>query len=273
MGELIFMPKITKEVIESIYRRYHHPRYLGLDPLVCVRRFGDAASREIVGLFASALARGRVEIIVHNINLIIDDVMGGDPVSFAMGTSYAEKRRALAGFKHRFNDGDDVAALLEAVKVLVGRYGALGECFRGCVARSGGQMKAALTFFTDELKGVLKGNAMSLIPSPANGSACKRMALYLRWMVRKDDGIDLGVWKGIPASILLIPVDTHVAQIARHYGLTSRSAADWKMSEEITAALRKFDPKDPVRFDFALCHAGMVNYRGWRRGAPTKTET
>ncbi|MDR2592079.1 MAG: TIGR02757 family protein [Chitinispirillales bacterium] len=262
---------LSKVKIESIYRRYHHPRYLGLDPLVCVRRFGDNESREAVGLFSAALAYGRVEIIVRNINLLIDDVMGGDPVSFIRKTTYKEKLKALAGFKHRFNDGEDVAALLEAVKIITSRYGSLGGCFSGCLKRSGGQFKPALTLFTDELKEVLTKNVSTnnavrpsfeyLIPSPTRGSACKRMALYLRWMIRKDDGIDLGVWKDIPPSILLVPVDTHVAQIARHYGLTTRNAADWKMAEEITSALRKFDPDDPVRYDFSLCHAGMINYR------------
>jgi len=261
------MPKITKKTIESIYRQYHHPRYLGLDPLVCVRRFDDSESREIVGLFSAALAYGRVEIIVRNINSLIDDVMGGDPVSFVKSASYKDKRKALVKFKHRFNDGDDIAALLEAVKAVASRHGSLGGCFSGCLTRSGGRFREALTLFTGELKGVLKDGAASrpsfeyLIPSPARGSACKRMALYLRWMVRKDDGIDLGVWKDVPPSILLVPVDTHVAQIARHCGLTARNAADWKMAEEITSALRKFDPEDPVKFDFSLCHAGMINYR------------
>jgi uncharacterized protein (TIGR02757 family) len=262
---------LSKDKIESIYRQYHHPRYLGLDPLVCVRRFDDRESREVVGLFSAALAYGRVEVIVRNINTLID-VMGGDPVSFVKGTSYAEKRKAFVKFKHRFNDGADVAALLEAVNMATRRYGSLGGCFSDCLTRCGGQFRAALTLFTDELKGVLKQNAATrnalrpsfeyLIPSPSRGSACKRMALYLRWMARKDDGIDLGGWDGVPTSILIVPVDTHVAQIAKGYGLTSRTSADWKMAEEITAALRKFDPEDPVRFDFSLCHAGMVNYRG-----------
>jgi len=257
------MPKITKDKIESIYREYHHPRYLGLDPLVCVRRFDDDENREVVGLFSSALAYGRVEIIVRNIDRLIDGVMGGDPAAFVKGTPYAEKRKALAGFKHRFNDGDDVAALLEAVNTAMSRHGSIGGCFKECLTRSGGQFRAALTLFTDELKGgaASRPSFEYLIPSPNRGSACKRMALYLRWMVRRDDGIDLGVWKDVPPSILLMPVDTHVARIARHYGLTTRNAADWKMAEEITEALRKFDPEDPVRFDFSLCHAGMVNYR------------
>jgi uncharacterized protein (TIGR02757 family) len=129
------------------------------------------------------------------------------------------------------------------------------------------QFKGAVTSFTDILKDRGKihcGNRASfeyLLPSPQNGSACKRTVLYLRWMIREEDGIDLGVWKSVRPSCLLVPVDTHVAKIARGHGLTKRNSADWKMAEEITAALREFDPDDPVKYDFALCHAGMVDFR------------
>jgi uncharacterized protein (TIGR02757 family) len=263
------MSKITKETIESIYRKYHNYEYLmkykDTDPLVCVRRFNDAANREIVGLVASALARGRRETIVRSINELIDGAMGGKPAAFVKDVSYREKRRALVNFKHRFNDGEDIAALLEATNVLIRRYGSLGNCFSDCLTRSSGQFKGALALFVDEInKGALTNDGVfrpGFVPSPSSGSACKRLALYLRWMVRKD-GIDLGVWKDVPASILVIPVDTHVAKIAKHYELTGRTTSvGWKMAEEITAALRKFDSEDPVRYDFSLCHAGMEDFR------------
>jgi uncharacterized protein (TIGR02757 family) len=100
-----------------------------------------------------------------------------------------------------------------------------------------------------------------LFPSPQSGSACKRLNMYLRWMVRKKDGIDLGVWENVPVFKLVIPVDTHVARIARNIGLTRRTTVDWRMSEEITLNLRRFDPADPVRYDFSLCRSGMVDSR------------
>ncbi|MDR0331301.1 MAG: TIGR02757 family protein [Chitinispirillales bacterium] len=275
---------ITKQALEDIYAKYHRPEYLKIDPLLCVHRFKGKGREalEAVGIMAAALAYGRVEIIVRNINVLIDDVMGGDPVAFVNGASYKGKVEALAGFKHRFNDGVDIAALLEAAKSVTLEYGSLEKCFCGCMAQAGvdvksgiranagggGQFRDILTLFTDKLRDAGRkhcGGRASfehLIPSPRRGSACKRMVLYLRWMARKDDGIDLGAWKSVPASMLLVPVDTHVAQIARGYGLTKRNSADWKMAEEITAALRAFDPSDPVRYDFAICHAGMVGFRG-----------
>jgi uncharacterized protein (TIGR02757 family) len=257
---------MLKQTIDGIYAKYHHPKYLGLDPLVCVHRFKERDEREAVGLLSAVLAYGRVEIIVRNINTVID-IMDSDPVGFIKNTSYKEKLKSLASFKHRFNDGTDIAALLQAIGMVIEEYGSLEKCFRHCMDGNDNQFKGAVTSFTDILKDRGRSYCGSragfeyLLPSPQNGSACKRTVLYLRWMIREEDGIDLGVWKSVPASCLLVPVDTHVAKIARGYGLTKRNSADWKMAEEITAALREFDPDDPVKYDFALCHAGMVDFR------------
>ena len=100
-----------------------------------------------------------------------------------------------------------------------------------------------------------------LFPDPEGGSACKRMNMYFRWMIRKNDGIDFGMWKHIPSSILVMPVDVHVARIARMFGLTLRKNPDWKMAEEITKTLKKLDPDDPVKYDFSLCRYGMDQFR------------
>jgi uncharacterized protein (TIGR02757 family) len=255
-----------KQIVEGIYAKYHHPRYLGLDPLVCVRRFKGRDERETVGLLAAVLAYGRVEIIVRSVNSIVG-IMGDDPVGFIKDTSYKQKLEYFKKFKHRFNDGQDISALMESIGTIIKEYGSIEKCFCECIDKSGNRFKNALILFTDVIKNngrIYCGDRASfeyLIPSPNKGSACKRMVLYLRWMVRGDDGIDLGVWKSVSPSCLLIPVDTHVAKIARGYGLTNRKSADWKMAEEITAALREFDFGDPVRYDFSLCHAGMVGFR------------
>jgi uncharacterized protein (TIGR02757 family) len=255
-----------KQLLDDIYAKYHRPQYLGLDPLVCVRQFGDRGSREAVGLLAAVLAYGRVEIIVRNINTVID-IMDGDPIGFITGTSYTQKLKKLGKFKHRFNDGQDISALLESIKIVLEKWGTLENCFADGMAQSNNQLKQSLTLFTGILKNKtpecsgLRASFEYLLPSPARGSACKRSVLYLRWMVRKDDGIDLGVWDSVSPSCLIIPVDTHVAKIAQKYGLTARKSADWKMAEEITAVLRKLDPADPVKYDFSLCHAGMVDFR------------
>jgi len=259
--------KQLKQTLEEIYKKYHHPQFLGLDPLICVRRFHSDEEREVVGLLAASLAYGRVEIIVRNIEALLA-LMQRSPVEFIMDTGYQEKLKLFAGFKHRFNDGQDIAALLEAVKLVKQEYGTLEKCFCMCMDKNENQFKTALTSFTNIIKDKGRaycGNRQSfeyLIPSPDRGSACKRAVMYLRWMIREDDGIDLGVWKDISTAALVMPVDTHVARIARDLGFTKRNAADWRMAAEITDALREFDPHDPVRYDFSLCRAGMVDFRG-----------
>jgi len=260
------MNKQLKQTLEEIYKKYHHPKFLGLDPLVCVRRFEDNENREAVGLLAASLAYGRVEIIVRNIETLLS-LMRRSPVEFIMDTDYQEKLKLFTDFKHRFNDGQDIAALLESIKLILCEYGSLEKCFCQCMDKAENQLKAALTSFTNIMKD--KGRACCgsrqsfeyLISSPDKGSACKRMVMYLRWMIREDDGIDLGVWKDISTADLLMPVDTHVAKIAQNLKFTKRKSADWRMAAEITDALREFDPRDPVRYDFSLCRAGMVNFR------------
>ncbi|MCL2688432.1 MAG: TIGR02757 family protein [Chitinispirillia bacterium] len=261
------MKKQLKQTLEKIYKKYHHPKFLGLDPLICVRRFEDNENREVAGLLSAGLAYGRVEIIVRNIETLLS-LMQRSPVDFIMDTDYQEKRKLFADFKHRFNDGQDIAALLESIKNIISEYGSLEKCFCQCMDKNENQFKDALTSFTNIIKD--KGRAFCgdrqsfeyLIPSPDRGSACKRVVMYMRWMIREDDGIDLGVWKDISAANLIMPVDTHVAKIAQTLRFTERKTADWRMAAEITDALKEFDPCDPVRYDFSLCRAGMVDFRG-----------
>jgi uncharacterized protein (TIGR02757 family) len=146
-------------------------------------------------------------------------------------------------------------------------HGGLGLRFRTLFEEEGGVLRPALARFAGELRGapqvakLLRGRGprglRHLLPDPAGPGASKRWNLYLRWMVRGPDGVDLGLWAGIPPSALLVPLDTHVHRVARALGLTSRRDASWRTAEEVTASLRRIDPEDPVRYDFALCHLGM----------------
>lgn len=255
-----------KPKFDQLYIEYHKPRYLGLDPLVCVRRFDSDRDREIAGLLSASLAYGRVEIVIRSIEKILG-VMQMKPAEFTLETSFRQKCRSLEDFRHRFNDGADIAILLESVKKLIKRYGSLESCFKQCLERSGGRMKDALAEFSTlvctEGERICPGKKSFgyLVSNPQNGSACKRMVLFLRWMIRREDGIDLGVWKNISPRHLVMPVDTHVARIASLSGLSRRKCADWKMAEEITSVLRTFDPDDPIKYDFSLCRAGMLHFR------------
>ncbi|MDH5492620.1 MAG: DUF2400 domain-containing protein, partial [Myxococcales bacterium] len=135
--------------------------------------------------------------------------------------------------------------------------GSLGAAFSRSLERAGGELREGLAGFADALRGPDPGRGLKhLISDPRAGSACKRSLLYLRWMIRPADGVDLGLWPLSP-SILLIPLDTHLLRIGHHLRLTDRRDASWRTAEEITASLRQLDPHDPVRYDFALCHLGI----------------
>ncbi|MBZ0122053.1 MAG: DUF2400 domain-containing protein, partial [Sandaracinaceae bacterium] len=136
-------------------------------------------------------------------------------------------------------------------------HGSLGRALAREIADAG-ELREGLARFAGALRGPgAPRGLMHLMPDPRAGSACKRLLLYLRWMIRPDDGVDLGLWPELTPSILLIPVDTHVHRIAKNLGLTERNDASWRTAEEITASLRRLDPLDPVKYDFALCHLGI----------------
>jgi len=258
--------RVKKRVLR-IFGPYHSPEFIGIDPLTTVRVFADPADREFGGLIAAMLSYGRVETIIRNVQELFARINNA-PAGFVLTTTLAEKRRMLLGFRHRFNDGDDIAALLHGIAAICRRSGSMEPFMFEALAQSQRGMRGALERLSDTARkhaaaiaGDLTAGANFLLPSPAAGSACKRLNMFMRWMVRPDDGIDLGVWKSISPSVLIMPVDTHISRICRKEGMTTRRSADWQMAEEITAYLRLIDPDDPVRFDFSLCRAGMVNLR------------
>jgi uncharacterized protein (TIGR02757 family) len=260
-----------KPFLDNQFDKYHRPEFLRLDPLVCLQGFSSRGDLEVAGLIAAVLAYGRAEIIIRNVSRIFERT-GRDLVTFSAETSLAHKRRLFQGFKHRFTDGDTIAALLQGVGEILQTNGSLESLFAQGLKPEDITIRGALAHFTEKIRRQATrsspGNKRSvqfLLSSPESGSACKRMNMYLRWMVRKNDGVDLGVWKSIPASKLVMPVDTHVARISRSLGLTRRATADWAMAEEITSRLRTFDKEDPIRYDFSLCRAGMIDFR--RRAA------
>ena len=259
--------KSLKTVLESTYNLYHKPEYLQTDPLSCVHGFAKGQDIEIAGLIAAVLAYGRVEIIIRNVNSVLDRI-SHKPYEFTMNTSYREKLHILKDFKHRFNDARDMALLFESLARSIRDFGSLEGLFLSYSKGSSFSVRDGLDHFTRELKktaGKISKDVPStfgyLLPSPLSGSACKRLNMYLRWMVRKADLIDFGIWSGVSPSILLVPVDTHLAKIGRQLEFTKRNSADWRMAEEITGGLRKYDRLDPVRFDFSLCRAGMFSFR------------
>lgn len=256
-----------KPLLENLYAA-RSLAHLANDPLSFCHRYQSPQDQEIAGLIASCFAYGNVKIIFRSLERIFS-VMGPSPRRFV---EEFEPRRGLtlfAGFKHRFNDARDLCALLVAARTMVSEAETIGEFFLGCHDPEAADITSSLAGFSSvvlamDYSEVFDGGVLPagsyfpfFFPSPASGSACKRLCMYLRWMVRPADGIDLGIWHGIAPAQLIIPVDAHIQRLARYLGLTCRKQADWRMAREITGALRQLDPNDPVKYDFSLCHLGI----------------
>jgi uncharacterized protein (TIGR02757 family) len=242
---------------------------IGFDPVELPRRYADPGDAEVAGLIASCFAYGRADLFKPMVERILT-AMGPHPAGFAEAFAVTPKAGAFSFVHYRFNRPADAAALVAAIGHVRSRHRSLGARFEALYREAGGgtaALRPALERFARELReappvgALLRGRGMRglrhLLPDAGGAGACKRLNLYLRWMVRGPDGVDLGLWRGVPASALLIPLDTHLSRIGRHLGLTRRKDASWRTAEEMTAALREIDPDDPVRFDFPLCHLGM----------------
>lgn len=256
-----------KRTLEQVHRRFAG-HFLANDPLEYPRRFAAPEDREIAAFISAALAYGRVAMIRRN----LDDLfrrMDGRPAEFVGNFDPVRDLARLESFRHRFNSGFDVACLcLMLQKVLLG-WGGLEAFFLAGDEEKRGDIGEALSSFVEralafDLAPLFPGGRIPprasvryFLPSPARGSACKRLCMFLRWAARPDDGVDLGLWGGVSPARLVMPLDTHTARISRLLGLSRRRTADWKMALEVTAALRRLDPDDPVRFDFALSHLGI----------------
>ena len=242
---------LPKAELNRLYRRYNRREYVHPDPLEFLYAYPDTRDREIVGLIASCLAYGRVAQILKSVEYVLGK-KGSSPAGFIAAASDRDLRRAFAGFKHRFTTDNDLVALLSGMRGVIEKHGSLNACFTAAIAPDDETILPAMTAFVD----ALGAGGRHLLPSPLGGSACKRLNLYLRWMVRSD-AVDPGGWSGVSPSQLIIPLDTHMACIARGLGITRRKSANMKMAVEVTDAFRAVSRDDPVKYDFALTRFGI----------------
>lgn len=229
------------------------------DPLELVLRYDGPRDQEVAGLIAAAFAYGRAETIVANIGVVLAR-MGASPYGYLRTYDRRHAARVFRGFAHRFHKTPDLLAFFGCIAKTIEQHGSIGELFESVYDASEPDIGPTLARFTDRLLGDQRDNASLryLLTSPEDGSACKRMNLYLRWMVRRTSP-DLGLWTFVDPAKLLIPVDTHIHRIATFLGLNDRKSADWKAARAITDRLSRFDPADPVRYDFALCRLGILD--------------
>ena len=261
-----------KAPLEHLYASFNHGES-ALDPIQVVRRYTTAADREVVAFCASALAFGRVASVLSTTESLLA-VLGDSPAAFVRDFDPARDGHRLRPLVHRWIRGVDLIALLWILRRMVDEAGSIERFFLDGFAASESDVGPALNRFTararainlDDIYGDRDGRRWVnyFFPRPAAGSACKRLNLFLRWMVRRD-AVDLGVWSGLPPSKLVVPLDTHVIRVGRCLGLTRYRSPGWGMASEITASLRRLDPEDPVRFDFSICHLGMMNACGFNR--------
>ncbi len=253
---------IKRKKIQSIFDQYHSPEYLTIDPLTVVHRFKESEQLPEIAFIAALLSYGRVSQIIQAIVIILHS---SNDLSFEFidTTTLAEKQLRFKDFRYRFHVGDDIALLCEVLKIIRSNHSTL-SAFAEDIWKKTGSGELFMEQFTQEIKNFGREFSIHrnyfdwLLPSPSAGSPCKRIAMYLRWMVREDDGIDLGSWSFIPTSELFIPVDSHVAKVSKELGLTSKNTSSWKMSIEITENLKKLCKSDPIKYDFSLCREGMV---------------
>ncbi|MFC1885531.1 TIGR02757 family protein [Thermodesulfobacteriota bacterium] len=245
-----------KNTLDQLHRHYHRRDLVHPDPLEFLYRYNDIKDREIVGLIASCLAYGRVAQILKSVDQVLGP-MNPSPYRFLKHTSFASIRRMFKTFKHRFACGEHMASLLSGIKDVTARFGSLEQCFISGVSLDDETTLSAMTRFVQHLRAE-RYNPAHLIAGPEKGSACKRLNLFLRWMVRKDL-IDPGGWDHIPLNKLIIPLDTHMHRISLLLGLTSRKQANMKTALEVTSGFRKLAPDDPLKYDFCLTRFGIRN--------------
>lgn len=230
------------------------------DPLQLVLRYSDPLDQEVAGLIAAAFAYGRADIIVANIGAMLAK-MRPSPYRYLLKFDKAEAARRFAGFVHRFHKTPDLVAFLGRLAHVVETHGSIGALFEQCYDATDADIGPSLARFVETIRGQTAMRAASLrylLTSPDDGSACKRMNLFLRWMVRRTSP-DLGLWTFVDPAKLVMPVDTHIHRIATFLGLNDRKSADWKAARALTDRLAGFDRTDPVRYDFALCRLGILD--------------
>ena len=259
--------------LEEVYRSFDHAES-ATDPIHIVRRFVRRDDREIVGFCAAGLAFGRVASVLHSVEALLA-VMGPHPAAFVRAFDPRLDGARLAPLVHRWIRGRDIVALLIILQRMLHESGSIENFFVAGDDAAAPDIGPALDAFSaralqTDLRGAYgrrlpkRAGVCYFFPRPAAGSACKRLNLFLRWMVRKD-AIDMGVWTKVAPARLVVPLDTHIIRLGQCLRLTHYTSPGWKMAAEITASLRTLEARDPVRYDFSLCHLGMMNACGFNR--------
>ena len=245
----------SKEFLEGLYRKYNRRSYVSPDPLQFLYYYDNTADREVAGFIASCLAYGQVAQILSSISTILKP-LSPSPCTFIKNISLKRLEKIFMKFKHRFTTGRDISRLLYGTAETIKQHGSLHSCFTSGLDTMDTSLLPAITAFSEKIRAAAGEVGGNLLPFPEKGSACKRLNLFLRWMVRKDD-VDPGGWNDISPALLIIPLDTHMFKIGQGFGFTIRKQPDMKSAVEITNGFKLFCPTDPTRYDFVLTRFGI----------------
>lgn len=256
-------PVMIKDVLEKLYARYNHRKLIKPDPLQFVYQYSNRTDMEIAGFLAACLAYGRVQQIEKSLTNLLGR-MENSPFKFVQNFD-GERKAKLKDFKHRFTKGDDISDLLELLQIVLGRFGSIENAFVQGHNPGNKNIIPALSNFCDSLldtyaaehNGHASRGVKYLLTSPTGGSACKRLNLFLRWMVR-DDEVDPGLWKSIDKAKLIVPVDVHMSRLCRILGFYNQRTVSLRAAVKITESFAEIEPADPVKYDFALSRIGIL---------------
>lgn len=239
-------------------RQYNHPDFINEDPISIPHRFSRLQDIEISGFFAAILSWGRRKMIIQSCDKLMA-MMDNAPYDFIMNHQ-ADDLKTFTSFVHRTFNGADLLFFIDALQVYYQTFLSLEFAFSAHLRQGDKTVKNALIGFKEILfTQEHLPRTQKHLSSPANNAACKRLNMYLRWMVRQDlQGVDFGLWKKISPAQLVIPMDIHVSRVAKRLGLLEKDTVNWSNAEKLTNELRNFDPLDPVKYDFALFGLGVM---------------
>lgn len=246
--------------LDEINNQVETEEYIHSDPVQFMHAFSEKKEREIAGFLSALLAWGRRDIVIAKAEELFSR-MGSSPYHFVANYRQQDKK-FLDGFKHRTFKSDDLHGILFTLKAIYEQFSDFEAFWAHCYQLAGSSGRPLISHFREEFLNLTSDFPLRThkhLSNPERGSPSKRLIMFLRWTIRKNSPVDPGIWDFMTPAELLIPLDVHVARQSRRYGLLARKSNDWDAVQQLTATLRKLNPNDPSRYDYALFGLGALN--------------